>query len=1518
MLIAPLRAFIAKHRNASRQTPRRTPAHWVGIEALERRALLSSVTFIDSVFTPLTGKPAIVVGPGGADGQSPLDLNGDGLNDTIVQYTSRPHLGSNTDISVSALLTQPNGTAIEVNIFKRAAPAALIQVVAGDINNDGLPDIFVQWTATASASSARSIDVFIAQPNGTFTVGPIINPGISSNNPVMSVFDMTGDGHNDLFLQTLGKISVYRGGGNATLQTPVTTNLPSNTITGIEFQSDLDGDNIKDIVVSGVTSMGSLFLNVYKGLATGGYNGTATFSDTTNNLTFSALRQLSDDARPDIVAYNASLFAIGQPTTMYVFRNNGNAGFTQTFKSDTYPTGFYGLNVGGVPLMPLESPDLDGDGDNDLIFLEGSGLSPTVIAHVVRNNGNGVFAESQAITISDFASTGFVYTRDIDRDGKLDLVADQLPVGQSWSIKAFFNNGNATYDTTNALSIVPANVASQRGVVANFDNDPKLDVLFVTLSSTQPTSNTFINTTGRVFNLVTAPIVSNDIVNPSITLAPAPLDFDDDGDLDLIGYVGDAGTNAYRFEIFSGDGDGTFTSLGKSVSNSTGTTWEQTPKVVNLNNDGKPDLIFLGQTSSSQVWGGVVMAISGLIPPTDTAGNDVNNQRDLGTLTSRISLVEYVNNAVGADARDSQDFYRFTLTAPATVRVTATPETHTVQLSLQNVNAIGTYGNSFPPNAQTPAVVTASLAAGTYNIRVGNTGSTYYRLSVEIPTAVPIIDVTHLSDRLPTDQSVTIDYGSVLVSATDTTNITAYRVRNTGTGTLNLAAVTLPAGYVFGADTLVASLAAGASDTFTVLLDTTTPGTYAGNIVVASTDNGVASFLIPVTGVVEAPPVPPQNAVMVVKIGDTTLTSSQPTAISFGSLTQNGSVGTVTFTVYNTGNENLTLGTPVLPSNYTLTNALSTSIAPGENDSFSVSLGTAFNGTFPGNITFTNNSGGSGNTFVIPVTGTVSAAPVFLPDLTGEIQQVLVGKTVLTNGDVIIPGDKVTAMLRVFNAGIGELNADLTRITFYLTTNFVLDDGDIEIQTFDFKKPKITGGLLKDLKYTLVIPGNVPAGNYRLVADLDSSDLIAESGENNNSAFSGTLLTAALQIGTVGGRSNVKLALTDSDGTLVTFALTGGGTGTITYNAGTNSYDLDVTGTNSRSSLTITTKGGDNQVNLRDVSITNTAQQGLGKIVAKTANLIGSLTAPDGVLSVTLNDITDATMDLGAPAGVSNATTALIAQLIKNSTITSELPYKSFAAALWQDDDSTPDVLTTPALGAIKISGSKTLSLPGDFEADITGPNDTGANLSGAKIPGSVSGATWDLAGIVGAITISGNAGAASKPLTINAPAIKTFTVNGNAQDLSLNLTQAYDPNNTKLQNISKLTIKGTANAFRFTSLGSVGAIATGAMTGSDIFIGTPSNTVNLPDAQNDFVTVPGATLAKVTVAGGFASSNIAAVNITSAVLPAVTTNNASTPFGLASTGIKAATIGGVKALDADKSGSIESITDGDFVVRIV
>ena len=331
-------------------------------------------------------------------------------------------------------------------------------------------------------------------------------------------------------------------------------------------------------------------------------------------------------------------------------------------------------------------------------------------------------------------------------------------------------------------------------------------------------------------------------------------------------------------------------------------------------------------------------------------------------------------------------------------------------------------------------VALAAPASGRYVRMLGTQRTTMYGYSLyelEVYSGVAGPEITVLGngtsiadgDTTPGAGAGT-DFGSVVQGGPAPSR--TFTVRNEGGSILTLGAVTVPAGFML-TEGLSASLAAGASDTFTVRLDSTVVGTKVGDISFSTNDSDENPFNFRITGTVSlSPPVEITVLGKGVAINDGDTTPSLIDNTDFGVTTVGGSAISHSFLVRNDGSETLLLGSVSVPTGFTLTEGLSGSLAPGTSDTFTVRLETTTPGVKSGEVSFATNDSDE-NPFNFAITGTVTSPGV--PQVTVTLSPLAVAEDGPTNLVYTFTRSLVADGPLTVNFGVGGTAAFATDYT---------------------------------------------------------------------------------------------------------------------------------------------------------------------------------------------------------------------------------------------------------------------------------------------------------------------------------------------------------------------------------------------------------------------------------------------------------------------------------------------------------
>ncbi|MDC0711573.1 FG-GAP-like repeat-containing protein [Stigmatella sp. ncwal1] len=489
-----------------------------------------------------------------------VDLNGDGRPDIATansgasNVTSLRNDGARAFTSLGATLVRPGPRSLDT----------------ADFNRDNKPDLVV------GNYSDDSVSVLLGQGNGTFA--PAINTTANVNNKEfrqprgVAVGDFNLDGWPDVAVSSnlgysmavlLGKPVDATGTYSAfTISSILAAGTSVGSLTGV----DLDGDGRQDLVATlsaynrvavlrgtGSSVMGTRAYNVLDVTGTADSHG-------------ALAADVNRDGKLDLLVANTT-----SPSVSLLL--NDGSGHFPALRRHTASSGAVAVAVG----------DVNRDGKPDMLVANSTGNSITV--HL--GDGTGA-VESTASRAS--SSPRYLALVDVDLDGDLDIVA-----GGS-GVSVHLNDGSGTFG--NAVAMPSSGGTPRSGVVADFNQDGRLDMAFANNSTTTSVGVMLGSATGTAFGAPKA-------VNLGAYCSGLAMgDFDQDGKLDLAAAcsVSGTGVNA-NVRVLKGQGNGNFT-LQTTLSLPSDGAMEGVV-IADLDGDGRLDVAGVATTTASMVvWRG--------------------------------------------------------------------------------------------------------------------------------------------------------------------------------------------------------------------------------------------------------------------------------------------------------------------------------------------------------------------------------------------------------------------------------------------------------------------------------------------------------------------------------------------------------------------------------------------------------------------------------------------------------------------------------------------------------------------------------------------------------------------------------------------------------------------------------------------------------------------------------------------------------------------------------------------------
>lgn len=361
------------------------------------------------------------------------DFNNDGKPDIAVDFFGDPSGGD--DGGVSVLLGNGDGT------FQPATKVATgknpTRIATGDFNSDGKSDLIVVRMGDASVNDNGDATIFLGNGDGTFSPGQVLAPG---KNPfAVAVSDFNADHELDLIFanstanSTDNTVTVLLGNGGGTFQPPVAYAVAAGGTPSSISVTDVNQDGRSDLAVFWGDTVYFFFGN-----GDGTFqNGPSVFAGTLRF--FSTIGDFNQDGKVDLLDRGCSIF---KPITCSTSLRLGNG--DGTFQSaNTIP------DVSGAV-----AADVNGDGILDLV---GASSDHTQLVALL-GNGDGTF--QQALTFAAGTNPAIGFVADLDGDKAPDMIAINA---SSNSLNVLLNTGtdfSISASTPSPSSVSPGKSAT--------------------------------------------------------------------------------------------------------------------------------------------------------------------------------------------------------------------------------------------------------------------------------------------------------------------------------------------------------------------------------------------------------------------------------------------------------------------------------------------------------------------------------------------------------------------------------------------------------------------------------------------------------------------------------------------------------------------------------------------------------------------------------------------------------------------------------------------------------------------------------------------------------------------------------------------------------------------------------------------------------------------------------------------------------------------------------------------------
>lgn len=336
-------------------------------------------------------------------------------------------------------------------------------VTIGKFTNTSNQDILVTGT-TANDEAFTGLYLqsnnFQLNSNPEFT--PLQNSSIASgdlNNDGLIDFAISGRDNN--YTETF---EVYYNSISSGFTKVITSGITPTSFGSLEI-ADLNNDNLKDILISGLDTNSNYITQLYFQ----GINGTFTLSNQNFMGTYFGANKIFDangDGYMDILVTGFSTSYVPE-TKLYL--NNGGNSFTE-----------FTSGISNVYFSSIDVFDVDSDADLDVV-ISGMDGTYTPILKLYLNSGTGSYIDSNQIFIGTY--TGGTRFLDFNNDGFKDIISTG---NEGTNYYTYLYEGSSTGTFTNVTTSLLQNVdgiSMGKIAILDYDNDTDDDFFIMGINN---------------------------------------------------------------------------------------------------------------------------------------------------------------------------------------------------------------------------------------------------------------------------------------------------------------------------------------------------------------------------------------------------------------------------------------------------------------------------------------------------------------------------------------------------------------------------------------------------------------------------------------------------------------------------------------------------------------------------------------------------------------------------------------------------------------------------------------------------------------------------------------------------------------------------------------------------------------------------------------------------------------------------------------------------------------------------